>query len=90
MATVVAERLRRRIAAEPFPIKENTRTVQATISVGIAAMRSAEDRDHQARRPGALPRQARRAQPGGRRRRMSDEPIATIIIKLYAESKTYG
>jgi two-component system, cell cycle response regulator len=43
MATVVAERLRRRIAAEPFPINQNTRTVQATISVGIAAMRSAED-----------------------------------------------
>ena len=43
LATVVAERLRRRIAAEPFPINQNTRTVQATISVGIAAMRSAED-----------------------------------------------
>jgi two-component system cell cycle response regulator len=43
MATVVAERLRRRIAAEPFPINQNTRTVQATISIGIAAMRSAED-----------------------------------------------
>src|SRR5204863_5949640 len=37
MATVVAERLRRRIAAEPFPINQNTRTVLATISVGIAA-----------------------------------------------------
>ena len=34
---------RRRIAAEPFPINQNTRTVQATISIGIAAMRSAED-----------------------------------------------
>jgi two-component system cell cycle response regulator len=44
MATMVAERLRRRIAAEPFPINQNTRTVQATISIGIAAMRSAEDR----------------------------------------------
>ncbi len=43
MATVVAERLRRRIAAEPFPINQNTRTVQATISIGIAAMRSDED-----------------------------------------------
>jgi two-component system cell cycle response regulator len=43
MATVVAERVRRRIAAEPFPINQNTRTVQATISIGIAAMRSAED-----------------------------------------------
>jgi two-component system, cell cycle response regulator len=44
MATMVAERLRKRIAAEPFPINQNTRAVQATISVGIAAMRSVEDR----------------------------------------------
>jgi two-component system, cell cycle response regulator len=43
VATAVAERLRRRIAAEPFPINQSTRTVQATISIGIAAMRSAED-----------------------------------------------
>jgi two-component system cell cycle response regulator len=44
MATMVAERLRKRIATEPFRINQNTRTVQATISVGIAAMRSVEDR----------------------------------------------
>ena len=44
MATMVAERLRKRIAAEPFRINQNTRTVQATISIGIAAMRSVEDR----------------------------------------------
>jgi two-component system cell cycle response regulator len=44
MATMVAERLRKRIAAEPFRIDQNTRTVQATISIGIAAMRSVEDR----------------------------------------------
>src|SRR6202795_4294422 len=43
MATVVAERLRRRIAAEPFAINQNSRTVQATISIGIAAMQSCED-----------------------------------------------
>jgi two-component system, cell cycle response regulator len=43
MATSVADRLRKRIAAELFPINQNTRTVQATISIGIAAMRSSED-----------------------------------------------
>jgi two-component system cell cycle response regulator len=43
MATNVADRLRKRIAAELFPINQNTRTVQATISIGIAAMRSSED-----------------------------------------------
>jgi two-component system, cell cycle response regulator len=44
VATVVAERLRRRIASEPFAINQNSRTVQATISVGIAAMQSCEDK----------------------------------------------
>jgi two-component system cell cycle response regulator len=44
VATMVAERLRRRIASEPFPINQNTRTVQATISIGIAAMHSCEDK----------------------------------------------
>jgi two-component system cell cycle response regulator len=43
VATMVAERLRRRIASEPFPINQNSRTVQATISIGIAAMQSCED-----------------------------------------------
>src|ERR1700677_3622163 len=43
VATVVAERLRRRIASEPFPINHHSRTVQATISIGIAAMHSIED-----------------------------------------------
>jgi two-component system, cell cycle response regulator len=44
MATMVAERLRRRIAADPFPINQGARTVQATISIGIAALRSGEDK----------------------------------------------
>jgi two-component system cell cycle response regulator len=44
MATMVAERLRRRIAIEPFPINQHARTIQATISIGIAAMRSCEER----------------------------------------------
>ena len=44
VATMVAERLRRRVAAEPFAICQNTRTVQATISIGIAAIQSCEDK----------------------------------------------
>src|SRR6476646_3144270 len=38
VATMVAERLRRRIAAEPFPIQQGARTVEVTISIGIAAL----------------------------------------------------
>jgi two-component system cell cycle response regulator len=38
VATLVAERLRRRIASEPFPIQQGTRTVEVTISIGIAAL----------------------------------------------------
>jgi two-component system cell cycle response regulator len=38
VATVVAERLRRRIASEPFPIQQGARTVDVTISIGLAAL----------------------------------------------------
>ena len=38
VATMVAERLRRRIASEPFPIQKGSRTVEVTISIGIAAL----------------------------------------------------
>jgi two-component system cell cycle response regulator len=43
VGTMVAERLRRRIAADPFAIQQGTRTVQVTISIGVAAMRGKED-----------------------------------------------
>ena len=64
VATMVAERLRRRIASEPFPIQKGARMVEVTISIGIAALgpRRQCRRRHQARRPGALSRQARRPQ----------------------------
>ena len=42
VATMVAERLRRRIAAEPFPIQQDARLLDVTISSGIA-MRQAPD-----------------------------------------------
>jgi two-component system cell cycle response regulator len=38
VATMVAERLRRRIAGEPFPIQEGARRVEVTISIGLATL----------------------------------------------------
>jgi two-component system cell cycle response regulator len=38
VATVVAERLRRRIASEPFPIQQGGRLIEVTISIGIASL----------------------------------------------------
>jgi two-component system cell cycle response regulator len=43
VATMVAERLRRRIATEPFPIQQGGRTIEMTISIGIAALGGAGD-----------------------------------------------
>ena len=70
VATMVAERLRRRIATEPFPINQGERAVEVTISIGLAALGDADGaaRHPQAGRPGALSRQARRPQSRRRRR----------------------
>jgi len=38
VATMVAERLRRRIAAESFAIQQGARSLDVTISIGIAAL----------------------------------------------------
>jgi len=43
VATMVAERLRRRIASEPFPIQQGARSIEVTISIGIAALGSADN-----------------------------------------------
>ncbi|MGH6789826.1 MAG: PleD family two-component system response regulator [Pseudolabrys sp.] len=43
VATVVAERLRRRIATEPFSIQQGTSNLNVTISVGIAAIGAPDD-----------------------------------------------
>jgi two-component system, cell cycle response regulator len=43
VAAMVAERLRRRIAAEPFAIQEGARKIPVTISIGIAGLRDRED-----------------------------------------------
>ena len=43
VAAMVAERLRRRIAAEPFVISQGARSIPVTLSIGIAALRGRED-----------------------------------------------
>ena len=43
VAAMVAERLRRRIAAEPFSINQGERSIPVTLSIGLAALRGADD-----------------------------------------------
>jgi len=43
VAATVAERLRRRIALESFPIEQGRRPIDVTISIGIAALEGADD-----------------------------------------------
>jgi two-component system cell cycle response regulator len=43
VAGVVAERIRRRIASEPFAIQKGSGAIDVTISIGIAALQFADD-----------------------------------------------
>jgi two-component system, cell cycle response regulator len=43
VATMVAERIRRRIATEPFAIQQGARKLEVTISIGIAAIGAPDD-----------------------------------------------
>jgi two-component system cell cycle response regulator len=43
VATIVAERLRRRVASEAFPIHQGARSIDVTISIGIATLDAADD-----------------------------------------------
>jgi two-component system cell cycle response regulator len=43
VAAMVAERLRRRIASEPFAIAQGTKTLPVTISIGLATLRGKDD-----------------------------------------------
>ena len=43
VASIVAERIRRRIASEPFPIQQGSTAIDVTISIGIAALSLADD-----------------------------------------------
>ena len=43
VATIVAERLRRRIASERFPIQQGTKAIEVTISIGLATLDTVDD-----------------------------------------------
>src|SRR6188508_3382719 len=43
VATIVAERLRRRIASEPFTIAQGTKHIEVTISMGLATLDTVDD-----------------------------------------------
>ncbi|MDE1972010.1 MAG: PleD family two-component system response regulator [Hyphomicrobiales bacterium] len=43
VAAMVAERLRRRIASEPFSISQGSQSLPVTLSIGIAALRGQDD-----------------------------------------------
>jgi len=43
VATIVAERLRRRIASEPFAIAQGTKHIEVTISIGLATLDAVDD-----------------------------------------------
>jgi two-component system cell cycle response regulator len=43
VASMVAERIRRRIATEPFPIQQGSKSLEVTISIGLAALNGAGD-----------------------------------------------
>jgi two-component system, cell cycle response regulator len=43
VATIVAERLRRRIASEPFSIQKGADSIEVTISIGLATLDTADD-----------------------------------------------
>jgi two-component system cell cycle response regulator len=44
VANKVAERIRRRVAAEPFPIERGSRSVEVTISIGLAGRIGPQDK----------------------------------------------
>ena len=87
-AYLVGERLRQCIAAAPFYAGERIGALEVTASVGVAALeRRRHARAHpEARRPGALLRQARWPQPRGGRRRLDavrlarSSPASRIIL----------
>lgn len=43
VAATVAERIRRRIAGDPFPIDQGARAIDVTLSIGLAGLNGAED-----------------------------------------------
>jgi len=43
VATVVAERIRRRIATDPFAVSDGAKAVPVTISIGLSALNAPSD-----------------------------------------------
>ncbi|MGL4289307.1 MAG: diguanylate cyclase, partial [Phreatobacter sp.] len=43
VASIVAERIRARVAGEPFPIQKGARAIDITVSIGMAQRRSNDD-----------------------------------------------
>ena len=72
VAGMVAERLRRRIAGEPFAIKKGERRSRSRSRSGCRGRGRRRRRHAQARRQGAVSRQARRPQPRGLGRSLTD------------------
>jgi two-component system cell cycle response regulator len=70
VATMVAERLRRRIAAEPFTIEQGGRRVEVTISIGLAVLGG--DDDHPAGMLKRADQALYRAKRDGRNRVVAD------------------
>jgi len=70
VATMVAERLRRRIASEPFAIQNGARNLDVTISIGIAAL--AADGDNAAAMLKRADQALYRAKRDGRNRVVPD------------------
>ena len=65
IAAVVAERLRRRIASQPFAIEQGVRHVEVTASIGIATFGQGDTPGAVIKRAaGTLPGQTQGAQPG--------------------------
>src|SRR5947209_5804486 len=69
VGTTVAERLRRRIAGEPFSVHQGVRSIEVTISVGIAAL---SDGDNGATVMKRADQALYRAKRAGRNRVVSD------------------
>ena len=69
VATMVAERLRRRIASEAFPIQQGARNIDVTLSIGIAALACGDTAAAQRQQldGDAQVRRARRASPAAAR-----------------------
>ena len=87
VASVVAERIRRHIASEPFAIRAGKARGDVTISIGLASERIG-GHGSQARRSGPLPGETARPQPGRRRCRLNATQGEQARNKRHAVGRT--